>query len=193
MSILPNTPTSADVLARLKADQAEITVLAEVVRGPFTATIKRHDAKDGDEAYSDAPQIEIDCSDQDGGECFCDLTVLPRHVGDYLAVSTEISADFLALTNGIEIESQDGAFEGEWHRSVGTVGTPSLRVGHLKSEVYASTTWQENSAGDRTEVMVLANVNNCQDFTPQQAMEFALHLAQEASRAMSIEKAGGAA
>lgn len=190
MTILPNTPTSAEVIARLGDDDMELTVLAEAVRGPFKAAIKRHDAKDGTEAYSDAPQIEIDCSDQDGGECFCDLTILPQHVDDFLHVAIEIWADFKVITDGIEIESQDGAFEGAWHRSQGTVGTPSMCVGPEKKEVYASTFWQANDHGQITQPYVAVTAGPCVGFLPSEAMAFALDCVQEAARAKAIEALG---
>lgn len=98
MTVIATAPTSAEVIARLRPDAMELTVLAEVVRGPFTAVIKRHDARDGNEPYSDAPQIEIDCSDQDGGDLFCDLTILPQHLDDFVAMATEIASDYRTVT-----------------------------------------------------------------------------------------------
>ena len=187
MTILPNTPTSAEVIAGLEPDGMELTVLAEVARGPFKAAIKRHDAKDGTEAYSDAPQIEIDCSDQDGGELFCDLTILPQHVDDFLHVAIEIWADFRVITDGIETESQDGAFEGAWHRSQGTVGTPSMCVGPEKKEVYASTFWQANDHGQITQPYLSMNCGADVAFLPSEAMTFAAQLLQEATRAVAMK------
>ena len=187
MTIVPNAPTRSEVIARLKRDEAEITVLAEVIRGPFTARITRHDAKDGDEAYSDSPQIEIDCSDQDGGECFNDLTILPQHVNDYMAVALEITSDYQVVTGGTETECQDGAFEGEWHRSAGTVGTPSMYVGDNTREVYASTFWQENNAGQVTQPYLAINCGTDVGFLPREALAFAVQLVQEATRAVAIE------
>lgn len=191
MTILTTAPTSAEVLARLNPDDGEDTVLAQVERGPFTVRVTRWDAKDGVEECSEPPQIVLDCRDQDGGEMFFDLTVLPHNVDDFTAVALESAADYKALTGGIEIEKQDGAFDGEWHRSAGTVGTPSLRVGPLEREVYASTFWQENEAGDKTELFVMADLDRCQIFHPREALDFAIHLAQEASRAMAIESREG--
>lgn len=187
MTIIATAPTSAEVHARLEPNGMELTILAEVTRGPFKAAIKRHDARDGDEPYSDEPQIEIDCSEQDGGECFCDLTILPQYVDDFAAVAMEIASDYQVVTSGIETEYQDGAFEGEWHRSAGTVGTEGMFVGDEKNEVYASTIWMENDARERDELFVIATVRSHQAFRPREAMEFAVSLAQEASRAIAIE------
>ena len=190
MTILPNTLTSAEVIAGLEPDGMELTVLAEVIRGPFTARIKRHDAKDGTEAYSDAPQIEIDCSDQDGGELFCDLTILPQHVDDFLHVALEIWADFKVVTDGTEIERDGGAYVGEWFVAAGTKGTPSRYIGEEKKEVYASTAWQENDCGQRTQPYVAVTAGPCVGFLPSEAMTFALDCVKEAARAKAIEALG---
>lgn len=192
MTILPNTPTSAEVIARLESDGMELTVLAEVVRGPFKATIKRHDAKDGDEAYSDAPQVEIDCSEQDGGEMFCDLTVMPQYLDDFLHVAVEIWADYMVITNGIETEREGGVFLGEWHISAGTAGTPTRHVGldGEKKEIYASTTWQENDQGQRSQPYVAVSAGSCIPLLPTEAMTFAIDCVQEAALARAIEAQG---
>ena len=187
MTIIAKAPTSAEVIARLQPDGMELTVLAEVVRGPFKAVIKRHDARDGDEPYSDAPQIEIDCSEQDGGELFCDLTVLPQYADDFLYVAAEIWADFKVITEGIETERQDDAFEGEWHRSEGTLGTPSMYVGPDKKEVYASTFWQANDRGQITQPYLSMNCGADTAFLPSEALEFAAQVLQEATRAVAVE------
>ncbi|OZE81922.1 hypothetical protein CH304_12790 [Rhodococcus sp. 15-649-1-2] len=170
----------------------ELTVLAEVVRGPFKATIKRHDAKDGDEAYSDAPQVEIDCSEQDGGEMFCDLTVMPQYLDDFLHVAVEIWADYMVITNGIETEREGGVFLGEWHISAGTAGTPTRHVGldGEKKEIYASTTWQENDQGQRSQPYVAVSAGSCIPLLPTEAMTFAIDCVQEAALARAIEAQG---
>ncbi|WP_027494465.1 hypothetical protein [Rhodococcus sp. JG-3] len=190
MTIIATAPTSAEVHARLEPDGMELTVLAEVVRGPFKAAIKRHDARDGDEPYSDAPQIEIDCSEQDGGECFCDLTILPHYVDDFLHVAIEIWADFKVISGGIEIERDGGAFVGEWFVSAGTKGTPSRYIGEEKREVFASTTWQENDCGQRTQPYVAITAGPCVGFLPSEAMTFALECVEESARAKAIEALG---
>lgn len=118
---------------------------------------------------------------------FCDLTVLPQYVNDFVAASIEIAADYWAVTHCIEIESQDGAFIGEWHRSAGTVGTPSMHVGPDKKEVYASTFWQENNTGQITQPYLAMNCGADVAFLPREALAFAAQLLQEASRAVAIE------
>ncbi|WP_020111588.1 hypothetical protein [Rhodococcus sp. 114MFTsu3.1] len=187
MTIVADAPTSAEVIARLGYNGMELTLLAEAIRGPFTARIQRHDAKDGDDPYSDVPQIEIDCSEQDGGQCFCDLTVLPQHVDDFLHVAVEIWSDYTALTDNIETEHQDGAFEGEFHRSSGTVGTPSMILSSDNKEVYASTFWQEDSAGRITQPYLSMNCGADVGFLPREALAFSFQLIREASHAVAVE------
>lgn len=192
MTVIANTPTTTEVHARLAYNGMELTVLAEVRRGPFVATVKRHDAKDGDEPYSDEPQVEINCSEQDGGQCFCDLTVMPQYVDDFLHVAVEIWADYMVITNGIEIERDGGACVGEWFVAAGTTGTPSRYVGldGEKKEVYTSTTWQENDCGQRTQPYVSVTAGNSAPFLPSEAMTFAIDCVQEAARARAIEAQG---
>ncbi|MDJ0359709.1 hypothetical protein [Rhodococcus sp. H29-C3] len=98
MSVLPDTLSAAEVIARLHPDGGENTVLARVEHGPFEAEVTRYQGKDGTEAWQDAPRIQLDCSDQDGGAAFNDLTVLPEHVSDFLKTVVEIVADYRALT-----------------------------------------------------------------------------------------------
>jgi len=98
MTVLADAPTSAEVLAKIGADGGECTIVAEVVKAPFSARISRWDANDGDGPYTDPPRIEIDCSDQDGGEMFFDLTILPEYVDIFAAVVAEIVADYKAVT-----------------------------------------------------------------------------------------------
>lgn len=99
MTVIKDAPTSAEVLAKIGADGGECTIVAEVVRVPFSARVSRWDANDGEGPYSDPPRIEIDCSDQDGGECFFDLTILPEYVDTFAAVVAEIVADYKAVTS----------------------------------------------------------------------------------------------
>ncbi len=112
MAIVANAPTAGEVLSRLQPGGSESTVLAEVVRGPFTARVTRWNAKDGTDAYSDEPRIEIDCSDQDGGEMFVDLTILPHNADDFSAVTAEIVADYRALTQTTSNENTPDARQG---------------------------------------------------------------------------------
>ncbi|QIP43659.1 hypothetical protein G9444_6416 [Rhodococcus erythropolis] len=97
MTIIVNAPTSEQVLAKLDEDGGESTILAEVERAPFKAQISRYDGHDGEEFFTDLPRIEIDCSDQDGGEMFVDLTILPDYVETFAEVVNEIVSDYRAI------------------------------------------------------------------------------------------------
>lgn len=99
MTVIKDAPTSAEVLAKIGRQGGRSTVLARAISGPFEAQVSRWDANDGDGPYTDLPRIEIDCSDQDGGECFFDLTVLPEYVDAFAAVVAEIVADYKAVTS----------------------------------------------------------------------------------------------
>lgn len=189
MTTIPNAPTSVEALAQLQPNDGKDTVLAEVTKGAFVAQILRYDGHDGEEAFTEEPNIVIDCADQDGGQSFHDLTVLPRNVAAFMEAVIEIVADYTALTAAIETESQDGAFEGEWHRSAGTVGTPSMYVGPDRKEAYASTFWQTNDSGQITQPYLSMNCGADVAFLPREAMAFATQLLQEASRAVAIEAA----
>lgn len=188
MTIVPTAPTSAEVLSHLDPNDGQNTVLAQVNKGAFVAQIVRYDGHDGDESFTEEPNIVIDCSDQDGGQPFNDLTVLPRNIDTFMETVIETVADYTVLINAIDTEWQDGAFEGEWHRSAGTVGTPTMHVGPEKREVYASTTWQENAAGQITQPLVCVEARPYAPFLPREAMQFAVYLAQEATRAMAVER-----
>lgn len=97
MTIL-NAPSSAAVHSELGNDDGRTTILAQVDRGPFTATVSRWDGRDGSETFVGAPRIGFDSSQQDGEEMFRDLTVLPQHVEDFAAVVTEIVDDYRKIT-----------------------------------------------------------------------------------------------
>jgi hypothetical protein len=188
MTTIPNAPTSAEVLAELAPNGGQDTVLAQVTKGAFVAQVLRYDGHDGDETFTEQPNIVIDCADQDGGQSFHDLTVLPRNIDAFVEMVIEAVVDYRALNpSEIETESQDGAFEGEWHRSEGTVGTPSMYIGPEKDEVYASTTWQANDRGQITQPYLSMNCGADVAFLPREALAFAAQLLQEASRAAAIE------
>ncbi|GEM_PF-869570 len=188
MSIVPNTPSSAEALAQLEPNDGKDTVLAEVARGAFVAQVLRYDGHDGEDTFTEEPNIIIDCADQEGGQSFHDLTLLPRNIDDAVQTVIEIYSDYTVLTDGFgEIERQDDAFIGEWHRSAGTVGTPSMHVGPDKKEVYASTFWQENNSGQITQPYLAINCGADVAFLPREALAFAAQLLQEASRAVAIE------
>ncbi|MBP2526397.1 hypothetical protein [Rhodococcus sp. PvP104] len=99
MTIIVNAPTSEQVSAKLDENGGESTILAQVERAPFKAQILRYDGHDGEEFFTDLPRIEIDRSDQDGGEMFVDLTILPDYVETFAEVVNEIVSDYRAIAS----------------------------------------------------------------------------------------------
>ena len=102
MTIILNAPTSEQVQSSLSFNDASRTILAEVVKHPFAAQVSRWDANDHGDLYGDPPRIEIDCSTQDGGDMFFDLTILPDYVETFAEVVNEIVSDYRAIVSRVK-------------------------------------------------------------------------------------------
>lgn len=184
VKIISNPPTSAEVAASFESRNAgKWTTLAETSSGTFTATIERYDFLDGDEVCVGGTEIHIDNAEQDGGESWHDLTVLKHQAKNFAKIAVEMIAAS-AAQDAIKVQRDPGAWIGDWFPA-GTTGTPPLESNGGERDTHCVTLWQENSKdGSHTEPTVLIDCDG--DLTPEAALEFAVHLAEEAGRALRI-------